>query len=89
MGKPSKVSQQLVVRGDLPSIPDHQAVSVTGIFKIEPLYDTLGQLTQLYVLEQPQEMQKKSHYGDYLFLIGALCLAVGYFYKRKPSKHRQ
>lgn len=86
IGTPTKVSQQLIVKGRLPSSYDQQAVAVRGVFKIEPLYDFEGQLIQLYVLEKPKEVEREFFPLSLIVVCGGLSLTVLYFIKRTRTR---
>lgn len=50
---PAKIDQQLLVKGKIASFSTKRAITLEGVFKIEPRYNSEGQLIQLFVLEQP------------------------------------
>lgn len=54
---PSKISQQLIVKGSLPSAIPQRAVTLEGIFKIEPLYNKKGEIVQYFVLDKAKEIE--------------------------------
>lgn len=54
---PSKIHQQVIVKGMAPLPQFQKAATLEGIFKIEPLYNKEGEAVQYYVLEQAKEFQ--------------------------------
>jgi hypothetical protein len=68
---PDKLHQQLLVKGQLLSLPAQRVITLEGIFKIEPRYDQEGQLVQFYILDQAREVQQATSY--------ALLLILGFF----------
>jgi hypothetical protein len=72
---PAKIHQQLIVKGQLDSIPAHRVVTLEGIFKIEPLYNKEGELIQIYLLEEARELRQVTSY-----LPLALGLLLGFLF---------
>ncbi len=56
LSSPAKRGQQILVKGEVGSLPPQKVVTVEGIFKIAPLYDEEGKLIQFYVLEEAKEV---------------------------------
>ncbi len=50
MGAPSKISQQIFLSGKA-LVPSNQAVTVRGLFQVDPLWGEQGILQQLYRME--------------------------------------
>lgn len=59
---PAKVTQQVLVKGEISSLTAQRAATVEGIFRIRPLYNEKGELVQLYVLEEAKEIPS-SHFS--------------------------
>lgn len=78
VGSPEKTGQ-LFVKGEFPSLSVDRAVTLAGIFKIEPLYDHEGKLTQLYVLEQPHEVVSSFSWPISIVLAFSLLLMAIFF----------
>lgn len=72
LAKPTKIHQQLIVKGQVFSHLRHRVINLEGIFKIDPQYNQNGQLRQLYVLEQAKEVQTNSHF----ILLGSLTILI-------------
>lgn len=60
---PAKIEQQVLVKGgDLALLQPQRALTLEGIFKIEPAYNPNGELVQLFVLEQSKEVPREHSY---------------------------
>ncbi len=82
-----KLHQQLIVKGQLRSFPVQRVITLEGIFKIEPLYNSQGELIQIYVLEQAREVQQATSYAIFLilfFFLVLLCL-WRFFFRSHPT----
>ncbi|MFI5344137.1 MAG: hypothetical protein ACHQUC_07950 [Chlamydiales bacterium] len=73
VGSQQLVYQQILVHGSLD--PEAQAVTLQGIFKIDPQYNDQGQITSLYRLENGEKL-KSEH--SLLFPILALLGMIGF-----------
>ncbi len=82
---PTTIQQQLLVRGAVDSLSAQRAVTVEGMFKIDPRYNSKGELIQLFILEQARERSQTSLYFSPMILgIVMVLLSVGFiFFKRK------
>jgi hypothetical protein len=82
---PAKIEQQLLVKGSLDSLPAQRVITLEGIFKIDPRYNSEGALIQLFVLEQAREVPQTSlHLGPIVFGACMIFLCIGLvFFKRK------
>jgi hypothetical protein len=60
VGTGSKVKQQVIVQGAIDPIIQQSVVNLQGIFKIDPLYDSDGQLKQFYSLYEAIILPKKA-----------------------------
>ncbi len=56
----TKVHQQIFVKGDISSFCSQKALTIEGIFTIEPIYNSEGHLVQLFVLNQAKEIRPLS-----------------------------
>lgn len=80
---PSKITQQVLVKGSLASTIPQRAVTMEGIFRIDPRYNQEGGMVQYFVLDQAKEI----HISGYMILIwiisgcGALCFSYLIFKK--------
>lgn len=81
---PTKIFQQLFVKGDVGTLSENKVVTLEGIFKIEPLYSKEKELIQYYVLEQAKEVPKSKSKSIFLFLIipGIASLFLAWKFKR-------
>lgn len=57
---PAKIEQQLLVKGDVTSFSSQRAITVEGIFKIEPIYDSERRLVQLFTLENARQVPEST-----------------------------
>lgn len=83
---PDKLHQQLLVKGQLLSLPAQRVITLEGIFKIEPRYNQEGQLVQFYILDQAREVQQATSYALLLilgFFLVLLCLWRFFLKQRK------
>lgn len=89
LGTPEKTGQVLV-KGELSALSIDRAVTLTGIFKIDPLYNAEGRLIQLYVLESPQEVVSSFSWWPFIF-VGFSLLWIIFCFKRGFAKqdHKQ
>lgn len=71
---PAKIYQQLIVKGDLASLSSQKAITLEGIFKIDPQYNSEKELIQLYVLINAKELQQP--FSSRLLWILGLCAAA-------------
>lgn len=72
------------MKGEIAALAPQRAVTVEGIFKIEPLYNLKGEAVQYYVLEQAKETQRsESHLLIWTIpCLAALFLAWKFYFKR-------
>ena len=67
---PGKVQQQLIVKGEkLSLLPAQRALTLEGIFKIEPVYDFQGHLAQAFILEQAKEVPQPNFHLSLILLL--------------------
>lgn len=66
VGSASKIRNQIVLNGELSSTD--QAINVRGILKIDPKHNDNGELTQLFVLDNPQVQKEERHFSVILIL---------------------
>jgi hypothetical protein len=83
----AKLEQQLLVKGALDSLPVQRAITLEGIFKIDPRYNSEGELIQLFVLEQARELPQPSlHFMPMIFgAFIALFLCIWFRARPKPK----
>lgn len=60
VGASSKIYQQLKVKGNIAPSSYHGAITLEGIFKIQPLTGAEGQVVQYYRLEEAREIETPS-----------------------------
>lgn len=84
---PAKIHQQLIVKGEIASLIPQRAVTLQGIFKLEPKTNSDGQLIQVYLLEMAQEVpQTKKHLLLWMILSLATLTIMGWaYYKYKRT----
>lgn len=80
VGAPEKTGQVLV-KGELSTLSIDRAVTLAGIFKIDPLYNAEGKLIQLYVLESPQVVAASLSWWPFI-AIGFSLLLIIFLFKR-------
>jgi hypothetical protein len=71
---PTKIYQQLIIKGELPTLDRSGTVSLEGTFKIDPQHNQKGDLIQYYVLEEAKEVPTEG--SD--MLIGVIGLATAW-----------
>jgi len=73
---PSKIDQQILVKGKaLAFLPSQRALTVKGVFNIQPAFNSKGELVQLFVLENATEVSyDKGH--SILWILGGLVALV-------------
>lgn len=72
---PAKIEQQILVKGKaLSSLPPQRALTLEGIFQIEPAYNAKGELIQFFILNQAKEVSRPSDSMNWVLLIGALMI---------------
>ncbi len=84
VGVPEKTGQVLV-KGEISALSIDRAVTLTGIFKIDPLYNVEGKLIQLYVLESPQEVVSAFSWWPFMTIALSL-LGMLFLFKREFAK---
>lgn len=78
---PAKIQEQVLVKGDVHSFPTQSAITLEGIFRIDPIRNAQGNLIQLYVLEEAKITNSSNHWLIWiLFLIFSL-LIISLFLK--------
>lgn len=80
IGSKALINQQIFIHG--PIIPSSQAITLKGIFQIEPKYDEKGQMIRIYSLKEAEIVPTKHSYWMF-FLIIAICLFCFCVYFRK------
>lgn len=66
----SKIGGQLLVFGpSLASLPPQRALTLEGKFYIRPKYNSEGELIQLYILDEAEEVRLESSSGAFLFFL--------------------
>lgn len=85
IGKPATISQQLVVQGSFETLSAGQAVTLEGIFKMEPVYDQDRKLIQFYVLDQPRIVNPSSSTFSILLILAAFLGGAYYFWHVRSS----
>lgn len=69
---PAKIEQQLLIKGKaLSSLSSQRALTIEGIFRIQPFYNSKGELVQFFVLEQAKEVPQHNYSINWVLLIGA------------------
>lgn len=79
---PTKIYQQVIVKGALDSLPAKQVVTLEGVFTIKPLSNREGEMIQFYVLEQAKEVQRSAPYLLFFILGGGLCVGAIRLYRK-------
>ncbi|MDP1880653.1 MAG: hypothetical protein Q8K60_06910 [Parachlamydiaceae bacterium] len=74
VGNHKLLHQQIRVYDDLSHLKNDHVVSLNGIFKIDPRYNSEGQLIQLYILNDVKEVYKESNIG---WMLVAMFLLIG------------
>lgn len=69
---PAKIEQRLLVKGEALSslLSSQRALTVEGIFQIQPSYNSKGELVQFFILDQAQEVPQQSDSIHWTFLFG-------------------
>lgn len=80
---PKKIQQQLIVNGELSSLTSQWAVTLEGIFKIDPRYNAAGSLMQFYVLDEAREVQSKHSFSLTAAGVVAVFSGLLFFIKRR------
>lgn len=80
VGKPATIRQQLVVQKNFETLFAGQAVTLEGMFKMEPVYDQDKDLIQFYVLEQPQIVVNQPSFKFSILLTLAAFLGGAYYF---------
>ena len=91
---PSKITQQIFVKNAPFSLSPGRAVTLEGLFTVEPRYSPDGELVQFYVLEGVREVSKRSEgfsfelgvavFGFFLLLL-ALCIFIFFRFMKSRS----
>lgn len=76
---PAKIQEQIFVKGDVVSFFPQKALTLEGIFRIEPSYNVEGQLVQLFVLEKAKEVHQ-SNFFLYLAIFSIFIISMWAFY---------
>lgn len=86
LGSQALMNQQLFVQGSI--VPTSQAITVRGIFLIDPHYDKGDRTTRLYILDQAEVVATNHSYRAIYFVFFALSafLVVYFFYKKRFKK---
>lgn len=83
---PAKMEQQVVVkRGELAQLQPQRALTLEGIFKIDPAYNSKGELVQLFVLEEAKEVLRESEsmpWGIAMIVVMAFFFTLASLYRR-------
>lgn len=86
VGNPSKIYQQLRVRGNIAPSYYHGAITLEGIFKIQPLTGAEGQVVQYYRLEEAREIETRSNSSlPFIFVFTGGVLGCLIWFKRKAK----
>lgn len=75
---PSKIYQQVIVKGEISSHLFHRAITLEGIFKIEPRYNPERGVIQYYVLDHAREIQATHTWLWVWLLVGFAAVTVVY-----------
>lgn len=80
---PARIHQQILIRVLQPIFSSKRALTMEGVFKIEPSYDSDGQLVQLFVLDQAKEIYQPN-LNFIFFLLILVVFLCWFFLKYKP-----
>ena len=85
IGSHATIFQQIAVKGNGVLPQTQHAITLEGIFKINPLYNAEGQLVQLYVLEEGREVPSSSVplFSVVLVFILGLVLILSFFKRQR------
>lgn len=91
---PAKIEEQILVKGTIAFLSAQRAITLEGIFKIEPRYNAEGELIQLFVLEQAREISHPSSLPIGIMILGILVLLFcvwRFFFKCRnfPFPHKR
>lgn len=76
---PAKIQQQILVEGNVDGFAAGKALTMEGIFKIQPRHNLEGELVQLFVLEQAKVIDQ-SNLSSYLIVgVGLILLSVSFY----------
>jgi hypothetical protein len=74
---PAKIEQQLLVKGkSLSSLSPQKALTLEGIFQIQPAHNSKGELIQFFILNQAKEVARPNYSISWVILTGAFMIFV-------------
>lgn len=89
VGAPAKIEQQIVVKGDdLALLQPQRALTVEGIFNIEPAYNSKGELVQLFVLKQSREVPRMNSDMKWAIAILFIFFFTFWIWKKKNARFK-